>query len=288
MVLSTVVFSAMHTGVRHVSDELNPLQTVFLRNVFGVLVFAPILIRNGVTFLHTRRFRLHTLRAVLNFMAMAAFFTALSMAPLAKVTALSFTAPIFTALLSVMLLGESFRLRRWTATVAGFVGTLVILRPGFVEIDLGSIFVLLSAFLWGITMIVIKLLGRTESSLTTTGYMNILLAAFSLIPAVWVWRWPEPETWLWLVFIGMSGTLGQLALAQALREADITAVMPFDFLKLVWASIFGFMFFTEIPHKFTWYGAIIIFASGFYIAYRERSAAAQESGKGGSRPSDRA
>lgn len=277
MVLSTIAFSAMHAGVRHVSDELHPLQTVFLRNVFGVLVFMPVLMRNGVTFMRTSRFPLHGLRAILNFFAMAAFFAGLGMIPLARVTALSFTAPIFTALLSVLILGETFRMRRWTAIICGFLGTMVILRPGLVEIDLGSIFILLAAFIWGFTMIVIKMLGRTESSLTITGYMNVLLAVFSLIPAIWVWRWPEGETWLWLAFIGTTGTLAQIALAQSLKETEITAVMPFDFLKLVWASAIGYVIFLEFPNNSTWFGATIIFASGVYIAFRERGVSKNES-----------
>lgn len=267
--LSTVGFSAMHTLVRHVSNELDPIQISFFRNAFGFVVFAPWLIRYGPGVMRTKRLGMHGLRAVLNVMAMFAYFTALSITPLARVTALGFTAPIFAALLSMAFLGERFRARRWAALIIGFGGTLVILRPGFQAIDPGSILVLISAVLWGITMIVIKVLTRTESSMTITGYMNLLLTVLSLGPALYVWQTPQPGTWVWLLLIGILGTLAQVALAQALKEADAGVVMPFDFLKLLWISVLGFVFFAEAPDFFIWSGGAVVFASTTYLAYRE-------------------
>jgi len=272
MSASTVGFAVMHTLIRYVSAELHPFQIAFFRNVFGMLIFIPMLLRYGFAPFKTKRLPLHVLRGVMNIVAMLAFFTALSIAPLARVTALSFSAPIFTAVLSVFILGERFRLHRWSAILLGFAGTLVILRPGIIAMDLGSILVLSSAFLWGITMIVIKVLSRTDSAMTITSYMNVMLAIFAFIPAVWVWRTPALETWGWLVVIGLSGTLAQLALTQALKEGETTVVLPFDFLKLIWVSIFGFWLFGEIADLWTWVGAAIIIASAFYMAHREKKA----------------
>ena len=259
----------MHACVRHLSAELHPLQIAFFRNFFGLIVFVPLVMRSGVGFLRTQRFRLHGLRAILNVISMFMFFYALSMTPLARVTALSFTAPIFAAVLSVVVLGERFRLRRWSAIAAGFAGTMVILRPGMIEIDAGSVLVVVSAALWGLTLIIIKVLGRTESSMTITGYMNLLLSAISLVPAIYVWQTPQPLAWGFLLAVGVLGTLGQIALTESLRQADTTVVLPFDFLKLVWAAVLGYLFFAELPDALTWVGAAIVFASGFYIAYRE-------------------
>jgi drug/metabolite transporter (DMT)-like permease len=146
---------------------------------------------------------------------------------------------------------------------------LIILRPGMIPADLGSILVVISAALWAVTMIVIKVLSRTESSFAITAYMNLFLALFSFGPALWVWVTPPPEMWLWLVAIGILGTIGQLALSQALKETEPTAVLPFDFLKLVWTTILGFWVFGEMPDLLTWAGAAVVFASGFYIAWRE-------------------
>ncbi len=269
MCVASVFFSAMHVLVRYVARDVPPMQIAFLRNFFGVIVFAPLLMSNGLSFLRTKRIGLHAVRGVLNAVAMLMFFTALALAPVARITALSFSAPLFMALLSVIFLGERFRIRRWLAIVLGFTGTLIILRPGMIPLDPGSVLVVASALVWAVTMIVIKVLSRTESSFAITAYMNIFLSLFSLGPALWVWVTPPPEMWVWLVAIGVLGTIAQLALSQALKETEPTAVLPFDFLKLVWATLLGMWVFGELPDIITWIGALVVFASGFFIAYRE-------------------
>jgi len=269
MLLSTLGASGMHVMIRYLSGSLDPIEIAFFRNFFGLLVFLPWFLRYGLAPLRTNRLKLHALRAVLNVGAMFAFFSALGMTPLSRVTALAFTAPLFAALLSVVVLGEVFRLRRWTATLCGFGGVLVILRPGMVEIDLGSLLTLLAALLWGCTLIVIKVLVRTESALTTTSYMNLLLTLLSLGPALLVWRMPEGAQWLWLLAIGVTGTLSQVAIAQSLKEAETGAIMPFDFFKLIWVTIMGYLFFGETPGIYVWLGGAIVFASATYIAIRE-------------------
>lgn len=269
MIMSTFAFSAMHAMVRHTSADISPVEVGFFRNLFGLIVFLPILLRFGPAFLYTRQIRLHLVRALINVVAMLAFFTALSLTPLARVTAIQFSAPIFAAVLGVVFLHERFRARRWSAIVLGFAGTLVILRPGIVAVDLGSVLTIVSAALWGIAMIMIKVMGRTDSSLTITAYMAIFLTVFSFGPALYVWKTPTPETWTWLVVMGIVGTLAQIALTEALRLTEATAVMPYDFLKLIWASALGFLWFGEVPDLTTFVGAAIIFGSSLYLVYRE-------------------
>ena len=188
--------------------------------------------------------------------------------------------PIFAAVLGVFLLRERVHLRRWSAIGVGFAGTLVVLRPGFQAVDLGSSLVLVSALLWAATMIVIKVLGRTESSMTITCYMNLLLTGLSLLPALFVWQAPSPAAWFWLLLIGLLGTAAQIALAQSLKEAETSVVMPFDFLKLIWTAALGYWLFSEAPDIFVWIGGAIIFVSSVYIAYRE-SRVSKASGVGG-------
>lgn len=275
MICSTVGFSMMHALVRYLSSELHPLEIVFFRNLFGAILFVPLVLKSGLSFLRTERLPMHLLRATLNVMTMGTFFMALSLSPLAQVNALAFTAPLFTAVLSVLFLGERFRARRWTAIALGFIGAMVIIRPGIADIDIGSIYTLVSAFIWGLTMIVIRSLGRTESSMTTTGYMIIFLSLLSLGPALYVWQWPQGAQWLVLLIIGITGTAAQILLAESLKTAETTAVLPFDFLKIVWASALGYLLFAEIPTLYVFVGAGIIFASGFYVAYRERQVASE-------------
>ena len=270
MCLSTVAFAIMHALVRFVSDALPPFQIAFFRNIFGLAFLLPLLVRSRFAVLRTQNIGLHALRGVVNIGAMLMFFTALSMSPLAKVTALSFTAPIFMAILAVLVLGERFRIYRWLAIIFGFLGMLIILRPGIVAIDTGALLVTGAAALWAVAMVLIKIMSRTEASLTIVAYMGIFLGVFSVIPALWVWQPFGTNTLGWLVMIGLFGTIAQMSLSQALKETDPTALMPFDFLKLIWTALIGAWFFAEVPDIFTWIGAAVIFSSGLFIAVRER------------------
>ena len=276
MCLSTLAFSIMHGLVRFVSEVLPPFQIAFFRNLFGLMFLMPILARSRFAMLRTNRIGLHAMRGIVNVVAMLVFFTALSISPLAKVTALSFTAPIFMAVLAFFFLGERFRIYRWLAILSGFLGMLIILRPGFIAIDKGAVMVISSAALWAVAMVMIKILSRSESSVTIVAYMSIFLGVFSFIPAVWVWQPFGLPTLGWMVLIGLFGTIAQMSLSQALKETDPTALMPFDFLKLVWATLIGLWFFAEVPDAFTWIGAAIIFASGLFIAFRERQTGATD------------
>jgi len=269
MVLGTMMFAAMHTAIRYATQQVPAAEVAFFRNLFGLVVIVPLLVRHGPGVFYTQKLGLHLLRSVLNVFSMLAFFLGLSLTPIARATALSFTAPLFIALLSALLLGEVFRWRRWTAIVCGFLGTLVILRPGFEALDLGALLIIGSSLLWGLAIIDIKILGRTESTLTITAYVTVLMIPLTLVPAVAVWQAPPRDMWVWLVFIGVIGTLGQIVVTDALKLADMTVLMPLDFLKLVWATILGIVLFAEVPDTFTWVGAAIVFASSFYIAWRE-------------------
>ena len=271
MCLSTVAFSIMHGLVRFVSEVLPPFQIAFFRNFFGLAFLLPLLMRSRFAVLRTKQIGLHALRGVINMAAMLMFFTALSISPIAKVTALGFTAPIFMAILAVIVLGERFRIYRWSAIFLGFVGMLIILRPGLVVIDTGALLVIGSAVLWAVAMLIIKIQSRTESSLTIVAYMGIFLGVFSIAPALWVWQPFELQTLGLMVLIGLFGSIAQMAISESLKETDPTALMPFDFLKLIWTAMIGAWFFAEIPDMFTWIGATVIFSSGLFIAFRERS-----------------
>lgn len=269
MSLSTVGFAMMHTAIRYASFELSPFQIAFFRNAFGILIFMPVILRSGSGFLRTRRLALHAGRSVLNIGAMLLYFNALAIVEVAHVTALSFSSPVFASILAVLILGERLRLRRWVAIAMGFFGVLLVIRPGYIPLEIGPMMVVASAFLWAIVLTITKVMSRSESSLTIVAYMNMFLAFYSLGPALWFWTWPSAEGWGLMVLIAVTGTLAQLCIAQSLRETEPTVVMPFDFLKLIWAAVLGFWVFGEIPDRYIWIGGTVIFASSFYLAWRE-------------------
>lgn len=271
MLVAGLFFSAMHTAIRHVAvDGIHAFEIAFFRNLFGLLVILPWIIRYGLGTLKTRRINLHILRATVSTGAMLATFYAFTIAPLAQVTALGFAAPIFATLLAVLVLGEKVGFHRWSAILTGFVGTLVAVRFGFSGIELGPALAISAAVGSGINIAIVKVLGRTESAVTITAYMSLLIAPASLIPATFVWTWPNLSQLAWMAFIGIAGNIGQILLVQALHDGDTNVVMPFDYMRLLWVAILAFFAFGEAPDAYTWAGGTIIFASAAYIAYRER------------------
>ena len=269
--LSGMTFSASNGMVRHVSAEVHPFEIAFFSFFFGFFVLLPVLARTGLAPLRTKRPGMHMVRVALSAVATLAIYYALSVTPLAQVAALSFTMPIFATVLAIVILREVVGIRRWTAIIVGFVGTYVILRPGTGAIEFGALLVLAASVLYGITVIVIKSLTRTDSPLTIMAVQICMMSPVLLVPALFVWQWPTWPQLAWLATIAVVTAFSVLAFAMAMKEADTAAVMSLNFLQLVWASLIGFVFFAEIPDLYTWIGGAMIVASTTYIAYRERA-----------------
>ena len=270
MIIATILFSVMHASIKYMSSSLHPFEIAFFRNLFGLIVIAPWFIRYGLEPLKTKKIKLHLARSFFNVIAMLSFFYSLSIAPLADVASLAFTAPLFASILAVVFLKEIIGIKRIIAIVLGFIGAIIVIDPVYSSINNGHILTLLSASVWSVSLIIIKILGRTESSVTITSYMVIIMIPLSGIAALFYWETPTINDLIFLVIIGISGTAAQMLLAQALRQGDTSIIMPFDFLKLIWAVGIGYLFFFEVPSLNTWLGSIIIFLSTLYIAYREK------------------
>ena len=270
MVLGGLSGQVMVVMVRQVAVELHPFEVTFFRATFGLIALSPLIARHGLASLRTKRLGLHALRGMVNASVGLAFFMALTLISLAEVSALSFTAPLFTTVMAVFLLGETIRFRRIAALCVGFAGTWVILRPGFEDVEPGSLMVLAGSAGFAATMLLAKMLTRTESNVTITLYSTVFSIPVALAAAIPVWRMPTGEELAWLAAIGTFGTLTHLCFNQAIKEAELTAILPLDFNRLIWASLAGYIFFAEIPDAWTWAGGAIIFASGTYLAIRER------------------
>lgn len=269
MVVAGACFSSMQATVRHVSGSLHPFEIAFFRNLFGFMATLPLFLKMGFGSLRTQRLDLYALRGVINTIGMLVSFTSLGMIPLAEATALRFTIPLWATALAILWLGEKLVLHRGLALGMGFIGTIVIIQPGVETISLGAGLSLVGAFFIAWSSILIKLLGRTESSLAITAYMGIFMAPMSLLAAIGFWQWPTLEQMLWLIGLGTLGTCGQVSVSQAFKDADITALTPFDFFKLVWASLIGYFFFAEVPEPMTWLGGAIIVGSSTVVVYAE-------------------
>ena len=269
MGIAGLCLTIMHVSVRLIPGDLHAFEVVFIRNSIGLSLLLGWYARNGLGVLRTRRLGLHALRGVLQLLSMVTFFSGLFTTPLAEVNALGFTAPLFATAIAVLFLRESLPPHRLVALVLGVVGTLIIVRPGFGEISTGALLILASSLFWGLTLVVIKILSRTETTATTIVYMGLFLTPLSLFFALPFWQWPTLEQLGWLVGIAVLGNAAHMALNQSFRMAEATAVLPLDFFKLLWGSLWGFLFFAEIPDPLTWLGGTVIFASTTYLAFRE-------------------
>ena len=200
---------------------------------------------------------------------MTTWFLGLSLIPVGEVTAISFLAPLFATVFAALLLGEVIRVRRWAATLIGFAGALVILRPGIVETSLGTWLIVMSAIAMGLSTTYIKRLTNSDHPDKVVFISTLLMTPVMLIPALMVWEWPELYVWPYLVLFGPVATFGHVALARAFAAAEASLFMSLDFARLPFAVFYGWVMFGEVIDFWTWVGAAIIFGSSLYIARRE-------------------
>ena len=278
MVMSSLVNAGVSAMVKFLSVDLHPFEIVFFRGLFGFVTLSPLLLRHGLRPLKTRHFRLYFFRACFAVSSLLMTWSALSIAPLAKVTAISFSQPLFASILAAVFIGEAIRARRITALIIGFVGTLIIVRPGSAAFDTGSLLAVGGAACAASTVIFIRILSRTDSVLKMTIYSALLGAPLSFIAAIGFWKTPTLEQLGWLALIGGIGAIGQLFFTQAYKLVDVATVAPATFTRLIWAALIGYVMFAEIPDRWTWTGGALIFAAVTYIALRERALKGNQSG----------
>lgn len=268
-VASTAIFATMHALVRYVSGTLHPFEIAFFRSIFGLAAVAPLMWRVGPSVFVSRNPRLLAVRGVVGGLSLMTWFYGLSIVPIATATALSFTSVIFASIGAAVFLKERMRLRRWTAVILGFSGVLVIVRPGLTVFDPGSLVIVLAAVLWGVGIVLVKTIARTDETVTIVAWTAMWLIVATAVPAWLVWITPTWTQLAWLVLIGVLGTVGTFAWTQALKTADASLVIPTDFTRLVWAGAIGFAAFGEIPDRWMWIGAALIIGSTLYIGLRE-------------------
>lgn len=268
-VFAGLCFAGLSAQVKFLSTDLHGFVITFWRNFWGLFFMLPWLMRQGLGELSWPRIRMFTLRSALSLASMLCGFTSLSYLTLANATALSFTAPLFATIMAALVLGETVRRRRWSATLVGFIGVLIVLRPGVAGLGIGEILALAGAFLTALVIIVVKQMSRTEPSNAIVAYMVLLLTPMSLVVAVPFWTWPHGTDWVFVVGMGLAGTIGHVCWTRAISIADASVVVPFDYVRLVFTILIGIFAFAEHPDGYTLAGSTIIVLAGIYIARRE-------------------
>ena len=245
-------------------------QFVFLRSVFGIVIFlAAARWYGGYGALKTKRWPWHALRTVLSVGAMFGFFFGLSKMPLVNALTLAFTAPLIVTALSVPLLGEEVGWRRWAAVIAGFIGVLIVLRPGPGMFTPAAIGVLIAACCWAGMMVTGRKLAATESSYSLAFYImsGPLLVSIFILPGNYVV--PDMQSWALFILAGICSAIAWVGMVGAYRRAPPVALAPFEYTALIGAAIAGYVFWDEVPDRFVITGGAVIIAGGIYIVVRE-------------------
>jgi drug/metabolite transporter (DMT)-like permease len=266
---ATLFGSFMGAGVKFLSDDLHPIIICFYRCLMGLILITPFVARNNFQALQTDNMRLQIFRALINIISMICWFSAISMMHFEKATALGFTTPLFTTVLAVLILGEVIRFHRTAALLLGFVGILIIIRPGYMPFEFGTVLMLIASFSFSFVLIFVKKLSATDSSLTIIFYHLLYMTPAFFILSLFYWENINFNQLIIFILMGASGLLSHWCLAQAFKMSDTTFVMPLQFTKLIWASLIGLFIFAEQPDIWTWIGGVIIFISIVYITYRE-------------------
>ena len=265
-----MVLPFMDTIAKYLSSELSFFQITWARyffTVFWTLPFMFFFFRKNLRW--SENLKLQILRGLTLFSANICFFYSISVISMAKALTLAFVAPLVTTAISPFFLKEKVGLRRWAAVLVGFIGCLVVIRPGFLEFNLATIAALVTGFFYGIYVVITRKLHSTDNPLLTlllTGVVGAIIASF-LVPIVWINL--NQSEWLWLALMGIFACLGHLHLIYSLRYADASKLAPFGYFEIITNIILGYYFFKDFPDIWTFAGLLIIISTGVYIFRRE-------------------
>lgn len=277
MILGTTCFAGMAIFIRLLAGKQNAIDIAFWRSVMGTLFLLPFMLRGMRQGLfRTKKLPLLGARAIFTYLAMTAYFFALAEINIVDAVALNATIPLFTVLLATFFLPEQVGWRRWVATIVGFGGAMVILRPGFTDVGAPAMLAIGSAVFYAAAGIVVKILARTEPASRVVFYMNLLLILIAAGPAAYRWNIPTLDEWPYLFGIAVFGTLAHVCITRAFMAADASFCAPFDFWRLFLVAIAGWLLFDDPGSLWTWVGASIIFASAIYITRREAKTRKQQ------------
>jgi len=268
MIAAAAALTAMAVCIRYL-PAYSVLLMIFLRNVINLVLMAPSMIRQGKSMIVTQRLGTHALRNLFLYSGNVAWFYGVTLIALADVASLQFTSPLFTAIIAAAFLGEKIGGHRMVAILVGFAGALIIIRPGMIPINLGTVMILIAAFLYSCAHVVTKRLSDTESGSTVVFYMSVIILVYSAIPAFFVWQTPAWADMPAMIGLGITGYATHYCITRSLAVGDASFVIAFDFMRLPFSALLGWLLFREMLDTWTVAGALIIFAAGYYSTMRE-------------------
>ena len=272
MVLSACFFAITAGLIRFATSEVHPFEAAFLRSFSGFLFMLPLVIGTGLGSFQIKRPKLHILRGIISGFGTLLWSSALALLPVGEAVALNFTAPLFATMMAPFILHEVVRARRWLACGLGFLGVIIMLRPGLEVVSLGALLSIGSAGAIACNMIIIRIISQHDNARIVVLTFTFFTSLVSFVPAVFVWQTPSWTILGALVLCGLLATLAHLLLTRAMAIAEMSAIAPLDFVRLLFAAGVGFIWFSEVPDFWSAIGAIVIAGSAVYIARHEAKA----------------
>jgi drug/metabolite transporter (DMT)-like permease len=276
MVGALLSFTTMSVSVRALSDGLHPVEMLFVRSAIGLAVVFPLVWLKARACLFTHHMGRHVLRNVIHFVGQVLWILGITLLPLATVTSIEFTAPLWGMGLACLFLGERMNRGRWVAVALGFIGLLIMVRPGLVPVDKGVFIMLACAFCFGATTAVTKWLTRTDRPLTIVFYMLVMQTFFGGVISIFLWQPIQTQHWPWLFMLALTGLTAHYCLTRAVAAAEASFIMPFEYMKLPLLAVIGFLIYAEPFEPMILLGALLIFIGNSYslrLESRRRRAA---------------
>ena len=268
IILASLFGAVMGGVIKFVGQRIPVFEILFIRQICVLLIISPLLLRNPIKLFKTNKLKLHVMRGTFAAIAMITGFTALVHLPLAEATAISFAQTLFTTLLAIIFLKEAVGIRRWSVTIVGFIGVLIIIRPSTDSINEYAILALISSLFVAGIIIVLRRLAQTDNPSTIMAYQSLFVTVIMSGPAFYLWIMP---TWLELALTLMIGVLMsamQWVRIQGMKVAEAASVAPFEYIRLIFATLIGIIIFSEIPTIWTVTGSAIIIGSTLYTLKR--------------------
>ncbi|MEM9278348.1 MAG: DMT family transporter [Pseudomonadota bacterium] len=262
-------FGTMIALIKLAGDNLHVAQILLVRQIVMAIIVAPTILKDFPGSLKTNHMGLQLLRIVLALIAMGFGFTAVIHMPLADATAIGFAKSFFVTICAIFVLNEVIGIRRWSAVIIGFIGVLIVLRPGFDGFTIYGVYALIGAAGAGTVMVVIRILTRTESATTILTYQALGVGLAVAIPGIWFWQWPSTYEWMLLIAMGFISYGAQMLNIIAYKYGEASVMASLDYVRLIYSVLFGWLLFNTLPDFWTLFGAMIIILASIYTIHRE-------------------
>lgn len=265
-ILTCFFVSIMIAIVRHLSENFHIFFIVMMRNFFAFALFIPLMVKSRTALFKTKYLHLHFFRNINGLIGMLLWFYAITLMPLPEAVSLTFSVPIITTFAAIFFLKEKINIKVWIALLTGFIGILVIIRPGFKDFNFAYALAILATFSWSISNILVKKMTTTDRPETIVAYMSFIMLVFSIPLGLMHMQAMTLSQICWLVALGLFSNLSHLSMSNAYSKADLNIVQPFDFTRLIFISIISYFAFDEVIDIYSALGAAIIMAGTIFVA----------------------